>query len=787
VTATNDSTLDTSIPTAPLESILCKEALQSRPSRPPDHEKENRALVKLMGALADSPSTIFQTLADTILEITHCDSAGLSLLTKDGKTPHVEGQRFYWPAIAGMWNPHVGGGTPRNFGPCGDVLDRNTTMLFTHWERRYPYLSSAVPFAEEGLLVPFYVEGKAVGTIWGIMHSDRRKFDAEDDRIMASLGKFASSAYEAVMHIKDLKRTAELAAANAKLQLQVGLLQHLPVSAWTLKPDGTPDFVNQVWLEFAGQTLDFVRSHPEAWMTAVHPEDRETAAKCFWEGVRSGQGFAFETRSLRAQDGIYRWHLQQAVVLRDAEGKILKFVGTTTDIDDQKRVEQELLAVRDELAAELTAMTRLHALSTHLLEISEFQPLLEEVLDATIALQKADFGNIQLFNPETKALEIVAQRGFQQDFLEYFRNVRDTGAACGRAMELRERVIIEDVETDPAFAPHRHIAAISGFRAVQSTPLFSRSGEFLGMLSTHFRRPHRPLPRDLGFTDLCAAHAAEIIDQKRLDEARRQAEQALDRTQAKLTHVARVMTLGTMTASIAHELNQPLSGIITNASTCQRMLGTVPPNIDGALETARRTIRDANRASEVITRLRALFSRKETATESVDLNEAMREVIALSLSGLQRNGIVVQADLADDLPPVTGDRIQLQQVILNLLRNGSEAMSTVDDRPRRLIITTNRDEGDRVRLSVKDVGVGFEPQAAGRLFEDFYTTKDDGMGIGLSVSRFIIESHNGRLWAETNDGPGATFSFSIPYRREEGLTSDETSVATQMPSGRDAA
>jgi PAS domain S-box-containing protein len=349
VTATNDSILQTSIPTAPLESILCKEALQTRRSRSPDYEKENRALVKLMSALADSPSTIFQTLADTILEITQSDSAGLSLLTKDGETPHVDGQRFYWPAIAGMWNPHVGGGTPRNFGPCGDVLDRNTSMLFTHWERRYPYLSGAVPFAEEGLLVPFYVDGKAVGTIWGIMHSDRRKFDTEDDRVMASLGKFASSAYQALIYIEDLKRAAELASANAELQLQVGLLQHLPASAWTLKPDGTPDFVNQVWLEFAGQTLDFVRSHPEAWMTAVHPEDREMAAKCFWEGVHKGQGFAFETRSLCAKDNTYRWHLQQAVVLRDAEGNVLRFVGTTTDIDGQKRAQEELRASEGKL------------------------------------------------------------------------------------------------------------------------------------------------------------------------------------------------------------------------------------------------------------------------------------------------------------------------------------------------------------------------------------------------------------------------------------------------------
>ena len=201
----NDFTLEASIPTASLESILCTEELHRRPSRPPNYEQENRALVKLVSALADSPSTIFQTLAATIQDITQCDSAGLSLLTKDGKTPHVDGMRFYWPAICGMWNPHVGGGTPRNFGPCGDVLDQNRTLLFRHFEQRYPYLLPVTPAAEECLLVPFYVAGNAVGTIWAIMHSDRHRFDAEDDRVMASLGKFASSAYQALAHIEDLK------------------------------------------------------------------------------------------------------------------------------------------------------------------------------------------------------------------------------------------------------------------------------------------------------------------------------------------------------------------------------------------------------------------------------------------------------------------------------------------------------------------------------------------------------------------------------------------------------
>src|SRR5262244_1135834 len=204
---------------ASLESILCTEELQRRPSRPPDYEKENRALVALMSALADSTSTIFQTLADTILDITQCDSAGLSLLTRDGQKPDVCGRRFYWPAIAGMWNPHVGGGTPRNFGPCGDVLDQDRTLLFRHFERRYPYLMPVIPAAEECLLVPFYVAGRAVGTIWAIMHSDRRKFDAEDDRVMASLGKFASSAYKAVQSIENLRfQAAEREKAEKQLR-----------------------------------------------------------------------------------------------------------------------------------------------------------------------------------------------------------------------------------------------------------------------------------------------------------------------------------------------------------------------------------------------------------------------------------------------------------------------------------------------------------------------------------------------------------------------------------------
>jgi PAS domain S-box-containing protein len=252
--------------------------------------------------------------------------------------------------------------------------------------------------------------------------------------------------------------------------------------------------------------------------------------------------------------------------------------------------------------------------------------------------------------------------------------------------------------------------------------------------------------------------AVQDVTQRRLSEG------ALAKVRSELASVARNTSLGVLTASIAHEVNQPLAGIVTNASTCLRMLGAEPPDVDGARETARRTIRDGNRASDVMTRLRALFSKKEFTLESLDLNEATREIIALSLSDLQRHRVILQSELADDLPILTGDRIQLQQVILNLLRNASEAMDDVRERPRLLLIKTEREDGDRVRLSVRDAGIGLVPQSLDSLFDAFYSTKSGGMGIGLFVSRSIVERHQGRLWAEPNDGPGATFSFSLPFQ-----------------------
>lgn len=245
---------------------------------------------------------------------------------------------------------------------------------------------------------------------------------------------------------------------------------------------------------------------------------------------------------------------------------------------------------------------------------------------------------------------------------------------------------------------------------------------------------------------------------------RKLAQEALARTQADLTHMTRVSSLGALTASIAHEVSQPLSGIMTNASTCLRMLASEPPNVEGARETVRRTIRDANRASDVITRLRALFAKKDAILEPVDLSEAASEVMALLRMEFRKVRLTLQADLANGLPNILADRVQLQQVILNLLMNATDAMKDVEDRPRQMVVSTSGTVDDEVVFSVRDSGVGIREIAPERVFDPFYSTKDGGMGIGLAVCLSIIQSHNGRLWAEQNEGPGATFSFCIPVK-----------------------
>jgi len=241
---------------------------------------------------------------------------------------------------------------------------------------------------------------------------------------------------------------------------------------------------------------------------------------------------------------------------------------------------------------------------------------------------------------------------------------------------------------------------------------------------------------------------------------RKRAEESLHNAQANLARIARLTTMGELTASIAHEVNQPLAAVVTNANACLRWLDREAPDLDEARDAIRRIIRDGHRGSEVIARIRALLKKEATPKEPLDINELVRETIALTRVYLQ--GASLQTDLARARTAVRADRVQLQQVLLNLMVNAMEAMKTVTDRPRILSIQTAEHEGNGVRVAIQDSGTGLDPMKREQLFEAFYTTKPQGMGMGLAISRSIIEGHGGRLWAEPNDGPGATFAFTLP-------------------------
>ncbi|WEX91326.1 PAS domain S-box protein [Sinorhizobium garamanticum] len=255
-------------------------------------------------------------------------------------------------------------------------------------------------------------------------------------------------------------------------------------------------------------------------------------------------------------------------------------------------------------------------------------------------------------------------------------------------------------------------------------------------------------------------------------EDRKRAEEALQKAQAELAHVTRVTTMGALTSSIAHEVNQPLAAVVTNANAALRWLASKPPNIAEARETLERVVRDGHRAGEVIGRVRALLKKTATVTAEVDLNGLIEDSVALLKGEVRSHRILLRTELAQDLPAVEGDRVQLQQVILNLVMNGIESMKKVADRPRELLIRSRRDASGAVLVAVQDAGVGLDPQNAERVFEAFYTTKAEGLGMGLAICRSIIEAHRGQLWAEANEPWGAVFQFCLPSIAGDGAPDD---------------
>ena len=510
----------------------------------------------------------------------------------------------------------------------------------------------------------------------------------------------------------DDRKHAEAAMLASERNL-ISIINTIPTAAWSARPDGYCEFTNQRWLDYAGMTEEEAQGW--GWRAAIHPDDAQQLMGYWQSCLASGAPVDTEAR-MRRSDGTYRWFLFRANPLRDELGNIVKWYGTNIDIDDRKCAEDK---------------------------VRRSEAYLEEAQQLT---------RIGSFSWRVEADEIAWSEqlyriyGFEPGSPLTFERIKD-------------RIHPDDFAIMNLVAEMAQMA-VSDFEFEYRLLMPNGSVTYLHSIA-HAIRDQKGQSEYIG--------AVQDVTQRKISE------EALARARAELAQVVRITSLGVMTASIAHEVNQPLSGIITNASTCLRMLNSDPPNLDGARETARRTIRDGNRASDVITRLRTLYSKKEPTLDPMDLNEAAREVIALLLSELQRNGAILQIEVADGLPIVQGDRVQLQQVIHNLVRNASDAMRDVEDRPRRLLIRTEQID-ENVCVTVQDSGIGFDTASADRLFESFYTTKPEGMGIGLSVSRSIIEAHGGRLWATANDRPGATFAFSIPCGRSVQFDGESASI-----------
>jgi PAS domain S-box-containing protein len=590
-----------------------------------------------------------------------------------------------------------------------------------------------------------------------------------------------------------------------------------------ITPTGKLSYASPKALEYYGATLAEMRGLDMA--ETCHPDDLPAIEAAWTRSLESGEPHEIEQR-VRGADGTYRWFHIRALPIRDAEGVIACFYAMQTDIDDRKRAEAllagekqvlEMVASGQSLTEVLEALCRLFERTSGGLQCGVVlvdptgadleqggAPMLPAGLIPSLDVRSSRsrpilsstgtvLGAFAVYYGESRTP--TAQH---QDIIEQFTHIAS--------------IAIERAQNDAALkrseaflAEAQRLSSTGGFSWRVATNTITWSAEVYRIFDIEPSGPLTPEITDLRVHPEDLPLLYEKVNRARIDgqdfefeyrlrmpdrsikylhtvfhrtssengelefagaiqdiTERRRSEETLSKLRSELTHMSRITSLGALTASIAHEVNQPLSGIITNASTCLRMLATDPPNVEGARVTAQRTIRDGNRAADVITRLRALFAKNDTRAEPLDLNEAAREVISLSLNELQRSGVVLRMELADKLPPLRADRVQIQQVIMNLLLNASDAMIGIDHRPRQLVIGTGQDEDGQVNLTVRDVGTGFDPHHVDRLFEAFYTTKSGGMGIGLSISRSIIESHNGRLWATLNDGPGATFGFSIP-------------------------
>src|SRR6267143_2418891 len=497
--------------------------------------------------------------------------------------------------------------------------------------------------------------------------------------------------------LRDLYATLQRSEDRLRL-----VIDTIPAHAWSARPDGSVDFINQRLLEFFGRSMEDILGW--GWGSLVHPDDLARVVGEWQAAVATGEPMESEAR-LRRMDGDYRWLLIRNVPLRDTPGSIVSWYGTAIDIEERHRAEDALR----QSEAYLAQAQRLSHTGSWAWNVGT----------------KRIFWSVETFhifgfdpNTTTPTPESFLDRVHPDDRASI--GLVEAELYSGSDADYNYRIVLPD-------SSMKYICSVAH-------PIRNDSGQVIEFVGT----------------------AMDVTERKHAEEER----ERLRQVQADLAHLSRVTTMGELTASLAHEIRQPISAAVTNAKTCLRWLGRDEPDVAEACEAASRLVKDVARAADIIGRISSLFKKGALQREFVDVNELIREMIVLLRSEVNRYSISIRSELAEDLPKVMADRVQLQQVFMNLMLNGVDAMKETTD-GGELTIKSETSDG-QLLISVSDTGVGFPAEQAEQIFKAFFTTKDNGTGMGLPISRSIIESHGGRFWATGSSGRGATFQFTLP-------------------------
>jgi PAS domain S-box-containing protein len=638
-------------------------------------------------------------------------------------------------------------------------------------------------------------------------------------RLRSHLADDLSHGVKALL-IRDERKRVEQALQSGETRVRL-VIDAIPTVAWSALSDGSCAFVNQHWSQYTG--LSGKDSVGWGWQAAFHPEDLDKHMEKWRAALASGEPFENEARLQRAADGEYRWFLLNGTPLRDELGKIVRWYGIGTDIEERRRAEQ--------------ALQRSEAYLAEAQKISHTGSWAYDVANRRVIYSSEEHHRLFGFDPAAgmPGLDDWVRR-IHPDDRETVKQTMQRTIRDRRDYELEHRVVHPDgtikfIHTvgHPVFSPSGDLVEVVGtstditdrkreeylteqvsarlpdlvaivgrdYRYRRANPTYERVwrisaekvvgmhvGEVVGRemfdravkpnldrcfngeevsFAEWFDNPggrkywlvtYSPLKLESEQVDAALVVARDLTEQMLASEKLRDA-------QTQLAHVNRVATIGQLAASIAHEVNQPIGALVTNAVVALRMLSAAPPDLNQAREALDDIIKDGRRAGDVVQRIRALVRKAPAQVDELDINEVIIETLALARSEILKNDVSLQTQLARDLPPIRGDRVQLQQVIMNLVMNAIEAMSAANERRQELQIATEKEREGYISITVADSGPVLTPESLNRFFEAFYSTKATGMGIGLSICRSIIEAHEGRIWATANVPRGATLHITL--------------------------